>query len=127
MHKCENSVVLYEFYDVITGSGAGSEEKIRFSSECLGVAHSTLSKAFLKSLPFFQRDSSTVFLFSHFCFVFIVLSPRRPLSDIFIAFVTCEWGFRLTFLSFAHSWNMFAGNKPEIVNTFSFELFYFEF
>lgn len=72
MHKCENSVVLYEFYDVITESGGGSEEKIRFPSEWLGVPCSTLSKAFLKSLPFFQRDSSTVrpFLFCFHCFIF---------------------------------------------------------
>lgn len=33
--------------------GSGSEKKIRFSSECLGVACSTLSKAFVKSSAFF--------------------------------------------------------------------------
>lgn len=81
MHKCENSVVLYEFYDVITESGAGSEEKIRFSSEWLGVACSTLSKAFLKSLAFFQRDSSTVFLLATFV-SFSLFYPRSGRSLI---------------------------------------------
>lgn len=99
MHKCENSVVLYEFYDVITESSGGSEEKIRFPSEWLGVPCSTLSKAFLKSLPFFQRDSSTV---RPFFVLFSLFYLRESRFDLFIAFVTCEWEFRLAFLSFTY-------------------------